>query len=194
MARGSPLPEIEIKLPLRSADQGRRLLRQAGFRVIRRRHHEKNIVFDHPKGYFRARGILLRLRMVGKQATLTYKKPLVSKKHKAQLETESPVRNPQVLSETLESLGLQAVFRYEKFRTVFQDQSKAGLALLDETPIGVFVELEGPPDWIDRTAGRLGFEERDYITKSYGELFQESRGKGTSGTHMVFPRPGPRAK
>lgn len=194
MAHTAPAAEIEIKLPLKSADQGRRLLRKAGFRVVRRRHHEQNIVFDHAKGYFRSRGILLRLRVVGKQATLTYKKPLPGKKHKVRMETESPVSNPSALTETLESLGLQPVFRYEKFRTLFQDNSKAGLVALDETPVGVFMELEGPPEWIDQTAARLGFQERDYITKSYGDLYQESKSKGGSSPHMLFPKSGIRRR
>ena len=47
------------------------------------------------------------------------------------------------------------------------------MATLDETPIGVFVELEGPPDWIDRTARRLGFSPADYIKASYARLYQQ---------------------
>jgi hypothetical protein len=35
--------------------------------------------------------------------------------------------------------------------------------MLDETPAGVFLELEGPSRWIDRTARRLGFAESDYL-------------------------------
>ena len=44
---------------------------------------------------------------------------------------------------------------------------------LDETPIGVFLELEGPAKWIDSTAKELGFSYADYITASYGVLFAE---------------------
>jgi len=43
--------------------------------------------------------------------------------------------------------------------------------LLDETPIGNFLELEGSPRWIDRTARRLGFSPKDYINRSYGYLY-----------------------
>lgn len=183
-------PEVEIKLALKSAEQGRRLLRKAGFRVVIRRHHEDNAVFDHPRGYFRSRGILIRLRRTGKQATLTYKRPMKSAKHKVRMEVESSVPHPELLEETLESLGLRVVFRYEKFRTVYQREDEPGYATLDETPIGVYLELEGPPDWIDATSARLGFSERDYITQSYAELFHRSRLKSSTRKHMLFPRGG----
>jgi adenylate cyclase, class 2 len=43
--------------------------------------------------------------------------------------------------------------------------------LVDETPIGNYLELEGPPRWIDQTARLLGFTHADYITRSYGYLY-----------------------
>jgi len=58
--------------------------------------------------------------------------------------------------------------------------------MLDETPLGVFLELEGPARWIDRTARALGFSESDYITDSYAELHRRSRG-GEAGD-MVFAK------
>jgi adenylate cyclase, class 2 len=42
--------------------------------------------------------------------------------------------------------------------------------MLDETPVGNFLELEGTPRWIGRTAKLLGFSQADYITGSYGYL------------------------
>lgn len=179
-------PEVEIKLALKSAEQGRRLLRKAGFRVVTRRHHEDNAVFDHPRGYFRSRGILIRLRRTGKLATLTYKRPMKSGKHKVRMEVESAVPHPELLQETLESLGLRVVFRYEKFRTIYRREGEAGCATLDETPIGVYLELEGPPEWIDATSARLGFDADDYVTESYAELFHRRTPRGSTRRHMLF--------
>ncbi|MBV9743453.1 MAG: hypothetical protein JO099_06800, partial [Acidobacteriia bacterium] len=67
-------------------------------------------------------------------------------------------------------LGFQRVFRYEKYRTEFR-RGRKGVVTLDETPIGTYLELEGPPDWIDGTAALLNFQENDYITLSYGRLY-----------------------
>jgi adenylate cyclase class 2 len=71
----------------------------------------------------------------------------------------------------VERLGYRRVFRYEKYRTEFHQPRRAGVAMLDETPAGVYLELEGTPHWIDLTARRLGFQESDYITASYGRLY-----------------------
>jgi adenylate cyclase, class 2 len=59
---------------------------------------------------------------------------------------------------------------------------------LDETPIGTFVELEGPAEAIDRAATELGSSKRDYVLKSYLVLYmEECRRKGEQPRHMVFP-------
>ena len=67
------------------------------------------------------------------------------------------------------SLGLVAAFRYEKWRTEWEDGE--GHCVVDETPIGDYAELEGSPEWIDRTAARLGIDRAEYMTLSYGRLF-----------------------
>jgi adenylate cyclase class 2 len=59
--------------------------------------------------------------------------------------------------------------------------------MLDETPVGAFLELEGAPRWIDRTARSLGFRESDYITASYGALYRQFCDmKGVAPGNMVF--------
>jgi adenylate cyclase class 2 len=61
--------------------------------------------------------------------------------------------------------------------------------MLDETPIGNYLELEGNPAWIRRLAGRLGAEPREFITKDYGALYAEwCRRRGRKMTDMIFRR------
>lgn len=82
-------------------------------------------------------------------------------------------------------MGYQPVFRYEKYRTEYTDGT--GILTLDETPIGCYIELEGDPQWIDETAGKLGYHERDYITKSYGALYRSHcLERQVPPTNMVF--------
>ena len=76
-----------------------------------------------------------------------------------------------VLALVFKSIGLVEAFRYEKWRSEWSDDH--GHCVIDETPIGVFAELEGSPEWIDRTAGKLGVERSAYITLSYGRLFEQ---------------------
>ena len=108
-------------------------------------------------------------------------------------EIEVEVAEANNLTRIFEGLGMSGWFRYEKYRTTFQlPSSKAwarGLLIeLDETPIGTYVELEGPAEAIDRAAEELGFSKRDYVLKSYLALYiQECRRKGEQPRHMVFP-------
>jgi adenylate cyclase, class 2 len=181
--------EIEIKLGIADAGEGRRKLRAAGFRVARRRVFEANIVYDTPSSVLREQGKLLRLRTAGKVHTLTFKGPPSLGKHKSRVELEVSVSDAATAARVIEALGYEAKFRYEKYRTEFAKPGEAGIAVIDETPIGCFLELEGPPRWIDRTARALGFRESDYNTKSYGTLYLDyCRERGIRPAHMVFRR------
>lgn len=164
--------EVEIKLPLASAAEGRRRLRQAGFALSRRRVLEENVAFDTPRQALRRQGLLLRLRTAGRRSLVTFKGPSVPGKHKSRLEIEFEIGDPPALQAILDGLGYRPAFRYEKYRTEYA--SGRGRAMLDETPAGTFLELEGPPAWIDRMARRLGFGEADYITQTYAELHRRS--------------------
>jgi adenylate cyclase class 2 len=184
---GGPRHEIEVKLRLESAEKGRRWLRQCGFQVSRRRLFESNTVYDTPGNDLRRKGFLLRVRRVGKTSTLTFKGRAIPARHKTRPEIETLVSDPDMLSQILEKLGYRPVFRYEKYRTEYRRGEDAGVVTLDETPIGNFLELEGPPDWIDAAATMLGYRAGDYILLSYGSLYlQWCRRQGVRSGEMVF--------
>ena len=182
--------EVEIKLRLASVTEGRRRLREAGFRVERRRVLEHNVIFDTPGKALRRRGVVLRLRTTGARSLVTFKGPAQGGKHKIRQEIEFELQRgggPRLV-QVLEALGYLPAFRYEKYRTEYAlptgaGRAASGLAMLDETPVGAFLELEGPPRWIDRMALRLGFREDDYITASYAELH---RSAGRGSRDMLF--------
>jgi adenylate cyclase class 2 len=169
MSNGSQ--EIEIKLRVEDARSARRLLRTTGFVVSRPRVFEANTVLDTPNLSLRTAASLLRIRAAGRVATITYKGKPKPGRHKTREELEVTVDKPKEMMAIVERLGYRPVFRYEKYRTEFHQPRRAGVAMLDETPLGVFLELEGTPHWIDRTAHRLGFQEKDYITSSYGRIY-----------------------
>ncbi len=170
--------EVEIKLRLPDAAAGDRLLRGAGFRVRRPRVFEQNTLYDTLGGRLRRQGSLLRIRQAGGTALLTYKGPGVPSKYKSREELELTVSDGALLGQILGRLGMTPSFRYEKYRTEYERDEGGGIATVDETPIGDFIELEGEGTWIDATAGQLGFSEQDYITASYAQLFFEARARG----------------
>lgn len=181
--------ETEIKLSVAGAAQARRLLARAGFRVSRRRIFEANTLFDTESRKLRASDCLLRLRRAGRRHVLTFKGPSTRGKHKSREELELELTHSAPLEQILSRLGFGPVFRYEKYRTEYSEAGRPGLVTLDETPIGDFLELEGPPEWIDRTARRLGFTGRDYITETYAGLYLAfCRRMGRKPADMVFPQ------
>ncbi len=182
--------EIEIKLRVKDAEEGRQRLEQGGFRLVEPRTLESNAVYDDPARRLRNSGMLLRLRTVGRRSVLTFKGPSEGGRHKTRQEIEVDVSDAAALARILDRLGFQVAFRYEKYRSEFEEGE--GRAMLDETPAGVFLELEGPGPWIDRMAHRLGYQESDYLTASYAQLHALSpAGRAGQRDMVVAPPPDP---
>ena len=182
--------ETEVKLRVEEADSARSLIEQHGFRVSRERVFEANTIYDTSGGRLRSAGELLRLRQVGSTGVVTFKGKTEPGKHKTRPEYETEVTDPATMAKILECSGFRPVFRYEKYRTEFDRGDAQGVIVLDETPIGVYLELEGESEWIDATARELGFAESTYITASYGRLYTDyCRSTGKQAGDMIFGEP-----
>jgi adenylate cyclase, class 2 len=163
--------EVEIKTLVADANTLARRLRASGFRLVTRRTHEMNVLYDLPGHPLRRRGEILRLRKYGDRWTFTHKSKGTAQRHKSRQELETAVADGPSLDRILRALGFVPSFRYEKFRSEWTDGR--GHVVIDETPIGTVAEIEGPPRWIDRTARRLGIPQSSYITLSYGAMFEQ---------------------
>ena len=181
--------EVEVKLAVSNAAAIRRALRRLGF-LLSSREHERNIVLDTEGQALRQNTCLLRLRRHGHRWKLTFKGPPADDaNYKARPETETEVADGERLLQILEQLGYRQVFLYEKRRSTYRQGDRGPEASLDVTPIGTFLELEGPRRWIDRVAGALGFSREDYITLSYTQLYlQDCLQRGRKPSNMVFGR------
>jgi adenylate cyclase class 2 len=91
-------------------------------------------------------------------------------------------------------LGLEPAFRYEKYRREYSHPSaSAGHVVVDETPIGIYAELEGPPGWIDQTLVALGVDPSTCLTESYGRLFTAWKKRtGSEAENLTFDEVGKR--
>jgi adenylate cyclase class 2 len=179
--------ETEIKLPVESGARGRVLLRRHGFKVIAPRIFEQNLVLDNDHGALRAGGMLLRVRRAGKKITCTFKGPDRPGRHKSRIENEFSASDFDACLAVFAGIGFHESFRYEKYRTEFARSGENGIATLDETPIGIYLELEGPARWIDRTAKAMSFAHDTYVTASYGQLYLDwCEARGIKPTDMRF--------
>ncbi|MBI2841006.1 MAG: class IV adenylate cyclase [Acidobacteria bacterium] len=174
--------EIEIKIAITNVTAMKRKLRTAGFSLVRRRIHEWNQLYDFPDARLRRTGDALRLRRAGNVASVTYKgKRRLTLGMKDREEIETTVSDAGAAAMVFERLGLRPTFAYEKYRTTYGRGKLA--VVVDETPIGDFVEIEGDPARILRAARRLGYSDSDFITESYVELYRK-RHRGD----MVFKK------
>jgi adenylate cyclase class 2 len=166
--------ETEIKFRVNDVAGLTARLKEAGFNLQTEREFESNVLYDKPDRQMRARTEILRLRSYAGRWLLTHKRLPDSgpgeDTHKHRVETETEISKGDALEQVFFSLGLVAAFRYEKWRSEWTDG--IGHCVVDETPIGDYAELEGSAEWIDKAAGKLGVAQSDYITLSYGRLFE----------------------
>jgi len=177
--------EIEIKFRVPDLRGLNRKLRAAGFRLITRRTHEMNTLYDLPGDVLRKRKELLRVRKYGSEWILTHKSGSKRARHSSRIELETQVADGRKMDAILRALGYAPSFCYEKFRAEWSHGP--GKVVVDETPIGNFCEIEGPPRWIDATAKSLSVGHEQYITKNYATLFVEwKRETGSPASEMTF--------
>ena len=185
--------EIEIKFRIANLDSLVDRLHELGLEQVTPRTHEMNTLFDLPGRPLRARGDLLRLRKYGESWVLTHKAKSKEKEkdgpHKTRIETETRVENGEKMEAILRALQFEPSFRYEKFRAEWK--GREGHVVIDETPIGNFGEIEGPPEWIDAMARHLSVSPKDYITETYaGLFFAWKKQTGSPAREMTFEAAG----
>ena len=173
--------ESEIKLRASGPEAARSAVAKLGARLVRARHFEDNLLFDDERGRLGAAGRLLRLRRTPEGGRLTFKGPrLDSGGVKARQEIEVSVPEPDLLQSLLAAIGLRPVFRYQKYRETYSWKDVE--IVVDETPVGTFLEIEGSVEEIHAAAAALGYRRADYVTDSYTSLFFAAGGRGD----MIF--------
>jgi adenylate cyclase class 2 len=177
--------EREIKLRFDSADEARTKILALGAIPLHGRRLQEDALLDTDDEMLRRQRATLRVRSEGGKSLLTFKGPGIPGLIKIREEHETVVADGAVLLTILEALGLHVWFRYEKYREEFSADDI--VIAIDETPVGVFVEIEGGEEAIHAAACALGKCQGDYITDSYRVLFLQLRdANGLADSHMVF--------
>jgi adenylate cyclase class 2 len=184
----TPPLEREIKLRFGSADEARVAILALGATPLLGRRLQEDSLLDTPDGHLRERRSVLRVRMENGKSRVTFKGPVQLSAMKVREEVETVVGDGEVLLRVFRELGLEVWFRYEKYREEFSHEDVT--IAVDETPLGVYVEIEGSERGIETTAAALGRTPSDYIVDSYRGLFLQQRETlGLTGCDMVFDSP-----
>jgi len=182
-----PREEVEVKIPFADLDELRRRLRAAGAEIAHARHFESNDLYDDPARALSSSGRTLRVRRADGRAILTFKgRSRFQGGVKTREERETEVSDPRETEAILAGVGFERRFRYEKRREEWSFEACA--IALDETPIGTFVEIEGPPPAIRRAVSALELDFTAALPYSYARLYLERRQQDPSlPADMVFP-------
>ncbi len=162
--------EIEVKFLIDDLDAMRQRLLAMGATLKTPRTYEENIRLDTPEADLAQQGRLLRLRRDQRQI-LTYKEPLPQEdpQFKVRQEYEVEVSDLAQTQALFGRLGFVPVSRYEKYRETFQYREAE--IVLDEVPVGLFMEIEGPRETIRTIAEALHLDFSTRLLSSYHEIF-----------------------
>jgi adenylate cyclase, class 2 len=177
--------EREIKLRFESADSARAAIEAAGATPLLGRRLQEDALLDDETESLRRRGCALRIRSENGKSRITLKGPIQESVMKLRDEFETVVGDGAMLLRIFEDLGYHVWFRYEKYREEYSREEVT--VAIDETPVGVFVEIEGTEQGITAMAESLGRSQDEYVLDSYRGLFLKHRdARGLTGSDMLF--------
>jgi adenylate cyclase class 2 len=179
--------EREIKLRYDSVESARAAVLAAGGTPLLGRRLQEDALLDSEDESLRRRQCALRIRVENGKSRITFKGPVQPSDMKVRDEFETIVGDGVLLLRIFEELGFHVWFRYEKYREEYCHEEV--IVAIDETPVGVFVEIEGSEPGIASMARALGRRPGDYVLDSYRSLFLKYREEyGLAGSDMVFER------
>lgn len=169
--------ETEVKLRVSSPEAARETVARVGATLARERHFEDNLLFDDAARSLKGRGSVLRLRVTPHSTVLTFKGPRsVVGGIKTREEIQTRIEEAEAFKVVLARLGYEPVFRYQKYRETWTHRGQE--IVIDETPVGTFMEIEGDVDGIRAVAADLGRQPSEFLGESYVDLFFAQGGEG----------------
>ena len=184
--------EREVKIRFGSAEEARAAVASVGAAPLRAPRLQDDHLLDTPDGRLRDAGCTLRVRLERwlqqdgpAGATVTFKGPPRPDVMKVREEIETGVEDGALLLRLLERAGFRVWFRYQKRREEFTCDGV--VVAIDDTPCGVFAEIEGAEGGVAQVARALGRTPDDYIVASYRTLYEADCARhGRPVADMVF--------
>jgi adenylate cyclase class 2 len=125
--------------------------------------------YQHRGGEMDERGATLRLRKIGDFTVLTYKEKIkTANGAKQKIEYETTVSDVDAMEKIIEHLGYRLTAVYEKRRKYWHfDEVEI---VLDELPFGLYMEIEGTVEAIEKVEKMMGLKEIEREPRGYPRL------------------------
>src|SRR5215208_6867140 len=125
--------------------------------------------YQHRGGEMDERGATLRLRKIGDFTLLTYKEKVKTENGaKRKIEYETNDSNVEAAEAIIERLGYRLTAVYEKRRKYWNLGEVE--VVLDELPFGLYMEIEGTGEAIEKAERQLGLKDLEYEPRGYPRL------------------------
>lgn len=166
--------EIELKIPVEELTFVREGLTRGSAEAVHPMAREVNLLLDTEDRRLERAGSILRLRRYGAHHILTFKGPAVYHGAiKERPEREIEIEDVERMRDILSDIGLRQVAAYEKDREMWLIDEIS--VVLDHTPMGDFVEVEGPRERLQGVARSLGLDPSTAVKGSYLSLWRKHR-------------------
>ena len=162
--------EIEVKFFAPDLESFKNQLFGSGAKLKKSRSYEKNIVFDNQEGTLASQGKLLRVRQ-DEGVLVTFKGESTAQmgsQVRIMEEIEIQTNDFENTAAIFRKIGFEKQLIYEKYREIYQISDVE--VVLDEMPFGNFIELEGPEQELQKTAGVLSLDWSKRILDNYLKL------------------------
>jgi adenylate cyclase class 2 len=173
--------ELKFRLDRAIADIEGTIQQFASFEIEK---VEEDIYFNSPSRDFRETDEALRVRKDVEGLSITYKGPKVDSETKSREEIKLRVDDYEAAVKLFKKLGFREAGRVVKKRRIYR-AGEAIICLDDVEGLGKFVEIEVECDDLEEgkkivfeIAGKLGFDRKDSIRKSYLEMVIEGLNSG----------------
>jgi len=178
--------EKEIKLEVKDLLGLISYLKKNGAKILNKS-KEKTIRLDTSTGSLENRGVFLRVRS-GSKNTITLKEKIGDDKNvRARKETEFEIQDVEAMAYILKKLGFDSPRIMEKYRI---NLTYKGVKLsIDELFFGLYLEIEGAENNIEKVAKKLGFKPEEKILVTYWDLLEDYNKKNkTKKSDILFTK------
>lgn len=145
---------------------------------------EKTIRYDNDDLKCSNNGVFIRTKS-GMKNVLTLKEIPTDSSNTSfeRITTEVEVDNINKIGYILEKIGLTKKFIMEKYRLFFKYDNVD--ILIDELPFGIYLEIKGEDNEINRVTKMLNIDEADLIKMTYWDIYDKIK-KDSKNENIVF--------